>query len=165
MLIFTKTQQTAPEVLRGEKYTEKCDIYSFGIVLWECVTRENPHEGIPHFQIVFQVRCGCCFGCCVWGGGMRSESNDYPIRWERKDLDPRSRQTVPTPGQGSSPTVGPKVQTSGLTSKRYWPDWTSSDWSHPPSLLSLFSPLAFAGCIDITRKREERERRRWERRK
>jgi len=46
---------TAPEVLRGEKYTEKCDVYSFGIVLWETVTRSIPHEGIPHFQVVFQV--------------------------------------------------------------------------------------------------------------
>jgi len=46
---------TAPEVLRGEKYTEKCDIYSFGVVLWESVTRKTPHEGLPHFQIVFQV--------------------------------------------------------------------------------------------------------------
>jgi hypothetical protein len=31
------------------------DQYSFGIVLWECVTRMTPHEGIPHFQVVFQV--------------------------------------------------------------------------------------------------------------
>jgi len=46
---------TAPEVLRGEKYTEKCDVYSFGIVLWECVTRQTPYDGIPPFQIVFQV--------------------------------------------------------------------------------------------------------------
>eukprot|EP01089_Gocevia_fonbrunei_P014279 TRINITY_DN3876_c0_g5_i1.p1 TRINITY_DN3876_c0_g5~~TRINITY_DN3876_c0_g5_i1.p1 ORF type:complete len:172 (+),score=17.73 TRINITY_DN3876_c0_g5_i1:52-516(+) len=46
---------TAPEVLRGEKYTESCDVFSYGVVLWECVTRENPHAGLPHFQIVFQV--------------------------------------------------------------------------------------------------------------
>ncbi len=52
---FSSKLQTAPEVLRGEKYTEKCDVYSFGIVLWECVTRQTPHEGIPHFQVVFQV--------------------------------------------------------------------------------------------------------------
>eukprot|EP01105_Mastigella_eilhardi_P008505 TRINITY_DN2061_c0_g1_i18.p1 TRINITY_DN2061_c0_g1~~TRINITY_DN2061_c0_g1_i18.p1 ORF type:complete len:1315 (-),score=237.47 TRINITY_DN2061_c0_g1_i18:455-4399(-) len=40
---------TAPEVLRGEYYTQKADVYSYGIVLWEIVTREqlyidlNPH--------------------------------------------------------------------------------------------------------------------------
>jgi serine/threonine protein kinase len=46
---------TAPEVLRNEKYDEKCDVYSFGIVLWELVTREDPHHGMPPFQVVFAV--------------------------------------------------------------------------------------------------------------
>ncbi|XP_043865037.1 mitogen-activated protein kinase kinase kinase 7 isoform X2 [Drosophila mojavensis] len=32
----------APEVLFGNKYTEKCDIYSFGIVLWEVMARRKP---------------------------------------------------------------------------------------------------------------------------
>jgi serine/threonine protein kinase len=26
---------TAPEILRGEKYSEKADVYSFGIIMWE----------------------------------------------------------------------------------------------------------------------------------
>lgn len=46
---------TAPEVLRGEKYSSACDVYSMAIVLWECVTRSVPYEGVPHFQIVFTV--------------------------------------------------------------------------------------------------------------
>jgi len=36
----------APEVLRGEKYDEMADIHSFGIVLWELMTRAVPFEGI-----------------------------------------------------------------------------------------------------------------------
>jgi len=36
----------APEVLRGEKYDEQADIYSFGIVMWEIMTRSVPFEGI-----------------------------------------------------------------------------------------------------------------------
>ncbi len=36
-------------------YDEKCDCYSFGIVLWELLTREDPHHGMPSFQIVFAV--------------------------------------------------------------------------------------------------------------
>jgi len=46
---------TAPEVLRNERYTETADVFSFGVVLWELVTREEPHHGVPPFQIVFAV--------------------------------------------------------------------------------------------------------------
>jgi len=46
---------TAPEVLRNERYTESADVFSFGIVLWELVTREEPHHGVPPFQVVFAV--------------------------------------------------------------------------------------------------------------
>jgi serine/threonine protein kinase/ABC-type phosphate transport system substrate-binding protein len=33
---------TAPEVIRGARYSEKVDVYSFGIVMWEAVTRRRP---------------------------------------------------------------------------------------------------------------------------
>jgi serine/threonine protein kinase len=36
---------TAPEVIRGEKYSEKADVYSFGIVMWQVVTRKQPFAG------------------------------------------------------------------------------------------------------------------------
>eukprot|EP00002_Diphylleia_rotans_P021826 TRINITY_DN4256_c0_g1_i1.p1 TRINITY_DN4256_c0_g1~~TRINITY_DN4256_c0_g1_i1.p1 ORF type:complete len:695 (-),score=101.70 TRINITY_DN4256_c0_g1_i1:458-2542(-) len=35
----------APEVILGEDYTEKADIYSFGIIIWEVFSRQEPYEG------------------------------------------------------------------------------------------------------------------------
>uniref|UniRef100_A0A0K2UZJ2 Mitogenactivated protein kinase kinase kinase 7like [Apis florea] n=1 Tax=Lepeophtheirus salmonis TaxID=72036 RepID=A0A0K2UZJ2_LEPSM len=36
----------APEVFEGNKYTEKCDIYSHGILTWEVLTRRLPFDEI-----------------------------------------------------------------------------------------------------------------------
>ncbi|EDW02842.1 mitogen-activated protein kinase kinase kinase 7 [Drosophila grimshawi] len=36
----------APEVLNGKKYDEKCDVYSFGITIWEVFMRKMPYEDI-----------------------------------------------------------------------------------------------------------------------
>jgi serine/threonine protein kinase len=36
---------TAPEIIRGEKYDERADVFSFGIVMWQVVTRKEPYAG------------------------------------------------------------------------------------------------------------------------
>jgi serine/threonine protein kinase len=36
---------TAPEILMGLRCTEKCDLFSFGVVLWEVITGETPQRG------------------------------------------------------------------------------------------------------------------------
>ncbi|CAF4063738.1 unnamed protein product, partial [Adineta steineri] len=49
---------TAPEILRCERYTDKSDIYSLGIVYWELATREIPYDDYASDQITQNVRDG-----------------------------------------------------------------------------------------------------------
>ncbi|KAG2309510.1 hypothetical protein Bca52824_029258 [Brassica carinata] len=45
----------APEVIRNEPFSEKCDIYSFGVVMWELCTLSKPWEGVPKEKVVNTV--------------------------------------------------------------------------------------------------------------
>ncbi|URD89408.1 STYKc [Musa troglodytarum] len=45
----------APEVLRNEKSNEKCDVYSFGVILWELATLRMPWSGMNPMQVVGAV--------------------------------------------------------------------------------------------------------------
>src|SRR5690348_11566498 len=36
----------APEVISGKKYSKKVDIYSWSVILWEMITRQQPFKGI-----------------------------------------------------------------------------------------------------------------------
>ena len=46
---------TAPEVLRNLHYTVKADVYSFGIVMWECVTRADPYGNMLPYKVIYAV--------------------------------------------------------------------------------------------------------------
>ncbi|PPD84267.1 hypothetical protein GOBAR_DD18777 [Gossypium barbadense] len=45
----------APEVLRNEPSDEKCDVYSFGVILWELSTLQQPWKGMNPMQVVGAV--------------------------------------------------------------------------------------------------------------
>lgn len=45
----------APEVLRNENSNEKCDVYSFGVILWELATLRLPWSGMNPMQVVGAV--------------------------------------------------------------------------------------------------------------
>ncbi|XP_021773083.1 serine/threonine-protein kinase EDR1-like [Chenopodium quinoa] len=45
----------APEVLRNEPSNEKCDVYSFGVILWELATLKLPWSGMNPMQVVGAV--------------------------------------------------------------------------------------------------------------
>ncbi|KAK7107890.1 mitogen-activated protein kinase kinase kinase 7-like isoform X3 [Littorina saxatilis] len=50
----------APEVFEGSNYSEKCDVFSWGIIMWEVFTRRKPFDEIggPAFRIMWAVHNG-----------------------------------------------------------------------------------------------------------
>ncbi|EEC02203.1 kinase, putative [Ixodes scapularis] len=45
----------APEVIQCLPSSETCDVWSFGVVLWELLTHEVPFKGIEGFQVAWAV--------------------------------------------------------------------------------------------------------------
>jgi serine/threonine protein kinase len=48
----------APECLKTESFDEKSDVWSFGVVLWELITRQIPWEGLEPTRIYAEVTTG-----------------------------------------------------------------------------------------------------------
>ncbi|MCQ2818965.1 MAG: protein kinase, partial [archaeon] len=49
-------QWMSPEIISGSSYTEKADVYSFGIILWEFWSVEPPYYQIPAKEVAENVR-------------------------------------------------------------------------------------------------------------
>ncbi len=50
---------TAPEIIRGERYSESADVYSFGIIMWQVFTRKQPYTGRNFMNVALDVLDGC----------------------------------------------------------------------------------------------------------
>ena len=48
-------QWMAPEVISCNAYTEKADVYSFGIVMWELAARRPPYYGMDAIEVANKV--------------------------------------------------------------------------------------------------------------
>lgn len=49
----------APEVFEGSNYSERCDVFSWSIILWECIARELPFKEIElTYSIMWCVHKG-----------------------------------------------------------------------------------------------------------
>ena len=45
----------SPEIIQSKPANQSCDVWSYGVVLWELITGEIPFKGIEEFQIAFLV--------------------------------------------------------------------------------------------------------------
>ena len=80
----------APEVLNKKPYTQKSDIYSFGILMSETSTHQQPFEDLPHdIDLAFKI-CG----------GLRPSFSDntpecyIKLAYKCTDADPQKRPTA-----------------------------------------------------------------------
>eukprot|EP00736_Rhodelphis_marinus_P012583 Rmarinus@m.1560 len=48
----------APELCRVESYTEKVDVFSYGVILWEMLTRDRPWKDYLPMQVISAVSAG-----------------------------------------------------------------------------------------------------------
>eukprot|EP00002_Diphylleia_rotans_P029038 TRINITY_DN5882_c0_g1_i1.p1 TRINITY_DN5882_c0_g1~~TRINITY_DN5882_c0_g1_i1.p1 ORF type:complete len:203 (-),score=41.27 TRINITY_DN5882_c0_g1_i1:30-638(-) len=48
----------APEVLRGERYSEKADLFSYGILCWEIIMGDLPYRNIDPLRLSTEVLKG-----------------------------------------------------------------------------------------------------------
>lgn len=46
----------APELFQKRTYDEKVDVFAFGSLLWECVAREVPYDGLDPADIADKVQ-------------------------------------------------------------------------------------------------------------
>lgn len=55
----------APEILKGLKYNEKADVYSYGIVLWEIMAWNEPYKGLDSYEVMSLVAEGNTKQCII----------------------------------------------------------------------------------------------------
>lgn len=97
----------SPELLRGEVVSTKADIFSFGITLWQLVTREQPYtgdrqhvmyavvardlrpslQGFPVFCSEQGRRCGLLLSCC-WNAEASCRPSAQEVLLHLEQLQP-----------------------------------------------------------------------------
>lgn len=58
-------QYSAPEVLCEDKYSQKADVYSYGMVIWETCTRSEPYQGQPPAKVQTQTQSIMLHACKI----------------------------------------------------------------------------------------------------
>lgn len=75
-------QWMAPEVMMGRHYTEKVDVYSFGINLFEMLSRRTPFDGLQGVQVRSPDRPVPAHGGCRSDRGAPPQLDSCRLRWQ-----------------------------------------------------------------------------------
>ena len=46
----------APEILEGKEYTNKCDLWSLGIIIYQLFFKNTPYNGINEFEVLKEIK-------------------------------------------------------------------------------------------------------------
>jgi serine/threonine protein kinase len=62
----TNPRWSAPEVIRDSRVSTSADVFSYGVVMWELLTWEQPYEDMMSVQVEGDPGAGKSFSC-PWG--------------------------------------------------------------------------------------------------
>ncbi|XP_029310399.1 dual specificity testis-specific protein kinase 2 [Cottoperca gobio] len=135
----------APEVLRGEVYNEKVDVFAYGIILCETIARIQADPDIlprtEDFGLdveTFQQMVGDCpphflelaIACCNMNSKLRPSFSQIVVELERRRAE-RKEKDEPTL-KAASPTIGPLRRRSLCLPSDPRLSRSKSDMLHPP---------------------------------
>lgn len=83
---------SAPEILRGDKFENPADVYSFGMIIWEMLTGYKPYQDISKSHLVGIVGYDCNHKLRLESSQYESKSL-YKLMLRALDRDPKKRPT------------------------------------------------------------------------
>ena len=83
---------SAPEILRGEKFENPADVYSYGMIIWEMMTGSKPYQDISKPHLVGIVGYDCNHKLQLDSSQYESKSL-YELMLKTLDRDPKKRPT------------------------------------------------------------------------
>eukprot|EP00002_Diphylleia_rotans_P000125 TRINITY_DN1006_c0_g1_i17.p2 TRINITY_DN1006_c0_g1~~TRINITY_DN1006_c0_g1_i17.p2 ORF type:complete len:120 (+),score=20.70 TRINITY_DN1006_c0_g1_i17:354-713(+) len=54
-LLFPHPFVCGEQILKGQRYTEKADVFSFGIMMWEVVSRDRPYANQDPLRLNLEI--------------------------------------------------------------------------------------------------------------
>ena len=96
--------------MRGAGTDEKCDVFSFGVMLWECVTGRVPWDWMTNHM---QAGLGLApdLAPCIWWISVRTLTLPDLIQARTRKRPKLSKNTPETPEIPPHPAAGPNCRT------------------------------------------------------